>query len=520
MHAVFKGDFMIMEQQSKNELMVYISSGVMLLSIIVHVLHRQFEFLEQQVILMNGTVEYTALISWIVNSLFFIPIILTIISWVLYKQNNTNPLIPMIMTLSLTFSSISIIAGGDGLVEYHFSIFMVLAFIASYQNIKLILVSTVIFAIQHVLGYFTLPQIICGTENYAFSLLMIHAVFLVLTSLAIMLITHRSLLTQKDLKEKELVARHELDLLLGELHSVSDKVVHCSSDISMGANSTIQASQEILEAIQVNQKDLKTQADTLQQCVIRNEELFAEMEEVQASAKNVTMKAKNSLKIARTGKDTVHNVSNQMNIITTSIESIHQLVTHLANQSQQITHSVHEIEAISEQTKLLALNASIEAARAGEHGKGFAVVADEIRHLATHSQVSTAEIQTILTQIDKQVHTIATKMDHGMKEVNKGSETIHQSARLFSDIFVSMQEIEDEINHISSATNIVVQNASETNHLFNHILVSNNHALEELTVISHASEQQYHTSKSFHEVTQTLQTMASTLNQLMAKIKL
>ena len=82
-----------------------------------------------------------------------------------------------------------------------------------------------------------------------------------------------------------------------------------------------------------------------------------------------------------------------------------------------------------------------------------------------------------------------------------------------------MQEVEEEIHHISNATNIVVQNASETNHLFNHILISNNHALEELTVVSHASEQQYHTSKSFQEVTQTLQTMALTLNQLMSKIK-
>ena len=417
---------MITQQQSKNELMIYISSGVMLLSIIVHVLHRQFGFLEQQVILMNGTVEHTTLFSLVVNILLFIPIILTVISWVLYKQNNSHPFIPMIMTLSLTFSSISIIAGGDGLVEYHFSIFMVLAFIASYQSIKLILVSTVIFAIQHFLGYFTLPQIICGTENYAFSLLMIHAIFLVLTSLAIILITHKSLLEQHSSKEKELAARHELELLLTELHVVSDQIVHCSSDIGVGANSTSKASQEILEAIQVNQKDLTEQASSLQQCVIRNEELFAEMEEVQASAENVTMKAKNSLKIARTGKDTVYNVSNQMNIITTSIESIHQLVTHLANQSQQITHSLNEIEAISEQTKLLALNASIEAARAGEHGKGFAVVADEIRHLATHSQVSTAEIQTILTQVDEQVHAIATKMNNGMKEVNKGSKRFNK----------------------------------------------------------------------------------------------
>lgn len=105
-------------------------------------------------------------------------------------------------------------------------------------------------------------------------------------------------------------------------------------------------------------------------------------------------------------------------------DSMEGLVQRLGSAQHQVSHSteqMHELEfesggisklvdvinGVSDQTSLLALNASIEAARAGEHGRGFSVVATEVRSLAGRAGEATREIEAAVTRIRTQVAEVA-----------------------------------------------------------------------------------------------------------------
>src|SRR5690554_5477773 len=79
----------------------------------------------------------------------------------------------------------------------------------------------------------------------------------------------------------------------------------------------------------------------------------------------------------------------------------------LEAETGSIASLVDVIDGVSDQTSLLALNASIEAARAGEHGRGFSVVATEVRNLAFRAGEATKEIENAIARIRTQTQTVA-----------------------------------------------------------------------------------------------------------------
>ena len=96
------------------------------------------------------------------------------------------------------------------------------------------------------------------------------------------------------------------------------------------------------------------------------------------------------------GLQLVEQTCQHINHLADEVQQTSSAINQLELQSQDINRVLEVIQSIAKQTNLLALNAAIEAARAGQAGRGFAVVADEVRGLASRTQHSTEEIQSII----------------------------------------------------------------------------------------------------------------------------
>ncbi|MBM7555799.1 methyl-accepting chemotaxis protein [Halanaerobacter jeridensis] len=83
------------------------------------------------------------------------------------------------------------------------------------------------------------------------------------------------------------------------------------------------------------------------------------------------------------------------NLLTKVIEHLEDAYTAIEDDSKKVSDLLNQIEKITNNLNMLALNASIEAARAGEQGQGFSVVADEVKELSSESNEIVGEIEEV-----------------------------------------------------------------------------------------------------------------------------
>ncbi|WP_341501252.1 methyl-accepting chemotaxis protein [Gallaecimonas sp. GXIMD4217] len=203
--------------------------------------------------------------------------------------------------------------------------------------------------------------------------------------------------------------------------------------------------------------------------------LATAMEEMSAAVKEVAQNAEHASAETQLASDEsnkgAQNIQETINAIETLSQEIFEASSAMAkvnDNARRIDEVVTTINAISEQTNLLALNAAIEAARAGEQGRGFAVVADEVRSLAARTQQATVEIQGMIEELQSGTNEVTQIMDKTVAQAEQGGALVAQAGqdldtitRHSERVFSMMAQIAASAEQQSSVADEIAHNITD-----------------------------------------------------------
>jgi methyl-accepting chemotaxis protein len=304
----------------------------------------------------------------------------------------------------------------------------------------------------------------------------------------------------------EVLGRDEITDVQLSVQTMQNTLRETLQGIQGSATQLAAAAEELQAVTEGTAQGIHRQNDEMQMAATAVTEMSAAVDEVADNAGRTSNASREAMELSDGGRqqvvrtrDTIDQLSGKLNQTTTT-------VLRLADEVSNIGGVLDVIRSIAEQTNLLALNAAIEAARAGDAGRGFAVVADEVRNLAQRTQVSTQEIERMISAIQS-----ATQ--EGVTEMQQSGEFAARSQTMASEADQALTLIAARITEINGM-NLVIASAAEEQAQVAREVDRNLVAIRDISEQSTAGAQQ--TSEASEELAR----LATNLNHLVGRFRM
>ncbi len=303
-------------------------------------------------------------------------------------------------------------------------------------------------------------------------------------------------------KRLKITSQDELGELAGSFNRFVDKIHGLVRQMTEVTTQLTGLVAEVSSQAQRSEVAMDRQRYETDQVATAINQMSAAAQEVAKSAQNASTAAQQTDEQGRAAKRVVDGSIAQIHSLVDDIRKSGVSLDSLQQDVSSIVSVLGVIRSIAEQTNLLALNAAIEAARAGEAGRGFAVVADEVRALASRTQQSTQEIQSMIDRLQQGTSEAVGAMRRSSEAGDGTSVQANEAGRSLVTIGELIATINAMNAQIASAAEEQTAVAEEINRSVHQIAVAVDSVADE-------TRQGAQTSRSLAELGQRLGALAT-----------
>ena len=399
------------------------------------------------------------------------------------------------LTMAAAFLLISalIIHQTGGMIEMHFHIFGILAFLLMYRDWRVPVAGAAVTALHHA-AFFVAQEmglpLRVFMDHGGWHIVGVHAAWVVFE---VAILVHMARLLAAETRQAEALMRvaeqvgrgdltaragggagagamgsaveamntgtERLEVVVrsvrvraGEVADVAQSFTSAAEHVTGAADGVAGSLTQLVAGAQEQARNTQMMADALGQMV-------RSIDDVARRAEGVSAESQRALGAAGDGSRVIGAAVDALRRIRETVRDAAGRIEELNAYSERIGGITQVITGIAAQTNLLALNAAIEAARAGEHGRGFAVVAEEVRKLASQSGESAHEAAELIRNVQAVTARAVESMQRGTAEADAGSTLAAGAAGAVGEILSAVERTVGDVGEINRAADEIARNS-------------------------------------------------------------